>query len=347
MITPAQHPNETTVLPHVGIVVLNWNNFPASARCLRSLATATYPRRTVYLLDNASSDGSWEQLLAEFGDGVRALRNPDNLGFAAGCNPGIQRAFADGCDYVLLLNNDCVIVDSGFLEPAVALAERDARVGLVGGKIVFWPETTRVWSTGGDLSFWGAERHHGHRQVDRGQFDDVAEREFLSGALMLIRRSVVDRIGPLPEAYFFGKEEWEYSTRARRAGFRLLYEPAMRVAHEASLSTDATDLLYVYNGTLSKILYKRRNLPAWQFAIWDACFAAYLFAMFPLKHALHPHDYLPHQPPAELRRVMTVAWRDSRGLDRVSGDLLASFRAREAARHGADSAAQRSADTSR
>jgi hypothetical protein len=331
---PAARPGAAGPAPHLGIVVLNWNNFEATARCLRSLAAATYPRRTVYLMDNASGDGSWERLLAEFGDSVRGVRNPANLGFAAGCNPGLRTAFAEGCDYVLLLNNDCVVVDPGFLEPAVALAEADPSVGLVGGRILFWPETTRLWSTGGDLPFWGAERHFGYREPDHGQYAEVAERDFISGALMLIRRAVVERIGELPEAYFFGKEEWEYSARARRAGFRLLYQPAMRVAHEASLSTDATDLMYVYNGTLCKILYKRRNLPRWAFALWDACYAAYLFVLFPLKHALRTREYLQGHPPSELRRVMCEAWRDARGLEKVTGERLAEFRAREAQRRG-------------
>jgi len=324
-----------TALPSVGVVVLNWNNLEASTRCLRSLAALTYPQHRVYLLDNASTDGSWEALEREFGDRVVAIRNPANVGFSAGCNPGIRRALADGCDYVLLLNNDCVVVDPGFLESMVALAESDPRIGLVGGKIVLWPETTRLWSTGGTLSFWGAEHHTGHREPDLGQYDEVAPREFISGALMLIRRSVVERIGELPEAYFFGKEEWEYSTRARRAGFRLCYQPAARIAHEASNSTDPTNLMYVYNGTLCKILYKRRNLPRWAFALWDACYAAYLFVLFPIKYALRSSEYLPRHAPGELRRVMCEAWRDSRGLEQVTAGTLAAFRERETRRRGA------------
>ena len=332
--------------PRVGIVVLNWNNLEASARCLHTLATATYPARQVYLLDNASSDGSWEALEAEFGRQVVAIRNPGNVGFAAGCNPGVRRALADGCEYVLLLNNDCVVVDPGFLEAMVSLAESDPGIGLVGGKIVFWPETSRLWSTGGTLDFWGAEHHTGHRELDRGQYDEVSERQFISGALMLIRRTVVERIGELPEAYFFGKEEWEYSVRARRAGYKLRYQPAARIAHEASNSTDPADLMYVYNGTLAKILYKRRNFSPWAYALWDACYAAYLFALFPLKHALHPEEYLPRQAPAELRRVMCEAWRDARGLEKVTAERLAEFRAREARRREAATASQRAASPS-
>lgn len=318
--------------PSVGIVILNWNNLEASARCLRSLAALTYPRHRIYLLDNASTDGSWEALEREFRGRVVTIRNPANVGFSAGCNPGIRRALADGCDYVLLLNNDCVVVDADFLEPMVALAESDPDIGLVGGKIVLWPETSRLWSTGGTLDFWGGERHTGHREPDRGQYDEVAPREFISGALMLIRRSVVERIGELPEAYFFGKEEWEYSTRARRAGFRLRYQPAARIAHEASNSTDPANLMYVYNGTLSKILYKRRNLPRWAFALWDACYAAYLFALYPLKYALRSREYLRGHGQAELRRVTIEAWRDSHRIEKVTAEHLAAFRERESRR---------------
>jgi len=334
-MTSIAGPARAAAAPRVGIVVLNWNNLEASARCLRSLASATYRERRVYLLDNASTDGSWEALQAEFGDQVVAMRNPANVGFAAGCNPGIRRALADGCDHVLLLNNDCVVVEPGFLEPMVAAAQADARVGLVGGKIVFWPETSRIWSTGGRIGYWGAERHTGHREPDRGQWDTPEEREFISGALMLIRREVVERIGELPEAYFFGKEEWEYSTRARRAGFRLAYVPAARIAHEASNSTDGADLFYVYNGTLSKILYKRRNLPAPAFALWNATFGLYLAVLFPIKYALRSGEYLTGHPPGELRRVMGEAWRDAPRVDRVTLELLTAFRAREAARRNA------------
>ena len=322
-------------LPRVGIVVLNWNNLEASARCLRSLTSASYPARCVYLLDNASTDGSWEALQAEFAGSCELLRNPGNLGFSAGCNPGIRRALADGCDYVLLLNNDCVVTDPGFIEAMVTLAESDPRIGLVGGKIVFWPETTRIWSTGGYLEFWGAERHIGYRELDQGQYKAVAPRTFISGALMLIRRAVVEAIGELPEAYFFGKEEWEYSTRAIRAGFRLCYQPAARIAHEASNSTDPTDLMYVYNGTLAKILYKRRNYPAAAFALWNATFALSLFVLFPLRSALQPHVFLERQDPADLRRVMIEAWRDVQGLEQVTGERLRAFRARESARRAA------------
>lgn len=313
--------------PRVGIVVLNWRNLEASRRCLRSLRDMTYPAATVYLLDNGSGDGSMEALEQEFAGGREILlRNGENLGFAAGCNRGIARALADGCDYVLLLNNDCVLWDPGFLEAGIARAERSPSIGIVGGKIRRWPDDGRLWSTGGRLSFWGEEVHVGHGEPDRGQYEEAAPRTFISGALMLIRRAVIEAIGPLPEAYFFGKEEWEYSTRARRAGFELWYEPAFRIHHEAGDSHEWTDPTYVYNGTLSKILYKRRNLPAPAFALWWTVFRLYLAVLFPLRYALQKRAFLGGVPPRVIRAAMRRAAREAPGCEQVTREMLERFR---------------------
>ena len=105
--------------------------------------------------------------------------------------------------------------------------------------------------------------------------------------------------------------------------------------------------MYVYNGTLSKILYKRRNLSPWAYRLWDACYASYLFVLFPLKYALASHEYLPRQSPGELRRVMCEAWRDARGLEQVTRQRLVDFRARVAARRAAATAAQASTGSPR
>lgn len=313
--------------PKVAIIVLNWNNYAASSRCLKSLQKITYPNYIVYLVDNGSKDDSKEKLFDEFGDsGIRFIFNDQNLGFAAGCNQGIKKALEDGCDYVLLLNNDCIVYDQDFLNYGVKFAEANPQYGIVGGKILFWPDTKRIWSTGGYITFWGGERHIGHGEIDKGQYDKIAERRFISGALMLVKREVFDRIGLLPEVYFFGKEEWEFSTRARKAGFHLLYHPRFSVYHEASSSHEWTDPTYVYNGTLSKILYKRRNLPRGLFELWFLIYKVYLKFFFSAKYRLQRRRYLQGVPPDILRQVMLDALTDAPHTKKITETMLLSYR---------------------
>lgn len=327
--------------PRVGIVVLNWNGYAVTRRCLDSLRARTYHAATMYLADNGSTDGSLARLRAEFADdGINWIENGANLGFSAGNNPAIRRALADGCELVLLLNNDVVCIAPDFLEHGVARAARDRTIGIVGGKLVGWPDTTRLWSVGGEVG-WMNERFLGLGEVDRGQYDAAADRSFISGALMLVRREVFERIGLLPEVYFFGGEDREFGLRALRAGFRLVYEPRFLAAHEAGGSRAATRPEYVYNDTLSRILFRRRNQPAWAHALWRAAYHLYLEWLFPLRYALRRHRYLAGIAPRELRDVMRDALRDSRGLDRTTARTIADYRERRRPPSGSPSGSPR------
>ena len=94
--------------PRVRVVVLNWNSWWFTRRCLRSLAATDHPadRLEVVLVDNGSIDGSLERLCHEF-TGVTVVRNGANLGFAEGCNRAMRDL--DGVDMVALVNNDAVV----------------------------------------------------------------------------------------------------------------------------------------------------------------------------------------------------------------------------------------------
>jgi GT2 family glycosyltransferase len=305
-------------------VLLNWNGYADTRRCLESLDRSTYPHRTTYLVDNGSTDGSMDRLETEFGpNGVVFIRNGENLGFSAGCNRAILRALADGCDYVLLLNNDCIVAEAGFLEAMVTLAEADPRVGLVGGKLLRWPETDVIWGTGGWIS-WAGERHVGAGERDQGQHDRVEERGFISGALMLIRREVLEEAGLLPEEYFFGHEDWEYGVRARRLGYCLLYQPKAVVYHEAEHSYEPSRPYYLFNNALSRILFKKRNLPQGSYRLWLATYSLYLRTMVPLLAVIAPNRY---SADARLWRDMALAAiAESPKLTRVTPDMLERFK---------------------
>ena len=314
--------------PLVGIVLLNWNGYADTRRCLDSLAGATYSRRTTYLADNGSTDGSMDRLEVEMrGSGILFLRNGSNLGFAAGCNRAIERALADGCDYVLLINNDCIVSAPAFLESMVALAESDPRVGIVGGKLLRWPERDVIWGTGGWL-YWAGERYVGFDEPDRGQYERVAERGFISGALMLIRREVLERAGLLPEEYFFGHEDWEYSVRVARLSYRLMYQPKAVVCHAAQSSHAPARPYYLFNDVLSKILFKKRTLSPPSYRLWIATYAAYVHLLLPVLLRLLPGRYRTPDDRYSLHRILQAAVAEASTLERVAPETLERFRDR-------------------
>ncbi|HZS06224.1 MAG TPA: glycosyltransferase family 2 protein [Blastocatellia bacterium] len=261
--------------PQVYVVVLNWNNYQDSRECLESLRQATHPDLKVIFVDNGSRDRSGERLQAEFGEFI-FIYNEENLGFARGCNVGIRAALEDPqCGYVLLLNNDAVVTPA-FLDEAVTRMELDESIGLAGGKILYSHEPNRIWYAGGHMNRWfGRPVVRGYHEIDRGQYDEAADTSFVTGALMLIRREVLERVGLLPEEYFFGVEEYDYSIAVKRAGYRLLYVPELTVYHKADGSHSNDDPKFVYNSYRNKLILQEKYLPKGTFTFWKLIFRCY------------------------------------------------------------------------
>jgi GT2 family glycosyltransferase len=260
--------------PKVAAVVVNWNRFDMTVQCVEALQANSYLDLSVVIVDNGSTDGSLERLRARF-PGVRCIGNGENRGFSRGCNVGVRAAMEDPmCAFVLLVNNDCIL-PTGVLEPAVRAALADPGVGIVTAKIV--DEQGRIWHAGGTLSLLrGQSRTRGFREKDVGQFDTPCDTEWASGALMLIRREVVDRVGALPEEYFFGVEEWDYSITVRRAGYRIRYVPNFHAMHPGGGSHDNHDPKFAYNYYRSKLIFQEKHLGRPLFRLWLLAFRLYL-----------------------------------------------------------------------
>jgi GT2 family glycosyltransferase len=262
--------------PLVYVIILNWNNYEDSKRCLDSLRAATYPNLRVMVVDNGSADGSGERLQADSPD-LRFVFNDKNLGFSRGCNVGIRAALEDEhCAYVLLLNNDAV-VSAHFLERAVEIAEADRRIGMVGGKIFQAPDSDVLSYAGGYVSRWrGQTVVRGFGEVDRGKFEEPCEVGFIIGALLLIKREVLEQVGLLPEEYFFGVEDLDYSLMVQRRGYKLYYVPQFIAYHLGGGSQAATwNPRYVYNSYRGKLILLEKYLPWGMFRLWKLLLMIY------------------------------------------------------------------------
>jgi len=221
--------------PPTYVVVLNWNGRDDTLECLASLARVTYPSVSVLVVDNGSSDGSQEAIRRRYPE-VALLETGSNLRFAGGNNAGIRFALDRGADQIVLLNNDTT-VDPEFITAMSAALESSPGAGIVAPKILYSADPGIVWYAGGEISFWtGTMRHRGIRRRDDGRFDRPCETDYATGCCLMATRSAVETIGLLDESYFMYSEDADWSLRARRAGFRVLYEPRARVWHKVSVS---------------------------------------------------------------------------------------------------------------
>lgn len=223
--------------PSVTAIVLSWNGRERTLACLRTLEQVTYRPFSVLVVDNGSVDGSAHAVAAEHPD-AKLVRLPENLGFAGGMNAGARVAFADGAGAVVLLNND-MEVDPGFIEPLVAALRRDAAAAAACAQILFTGEPARVWYAG--ASFAGRRGHHG-RNVRYGKPPLPATAppyatDRACGGAMLLTAARYQELGLFDEALFAYAEDTDWSLRARKAGLRPLVVPASVVHHAVSASS--------------------------------------------------------------------------------------------------------------
>jgi len=222
--------------PLVYIVVLSWNGKEDTLECLKSLKAITYPNHRVLMVDNASTDGTEDAVRSAF-PGVELIVNKTNLRYAGGNNVGIRHAIAKGSDYVLLLNNDTT-VKPDFLNNLVSAAEAVSGAGMAAPKIYYYDAPERIWYAGGKISWWeGWISHIGVHETDLGQYDLQAETEYITGCCMLVKRSVIEEVGLFDEMYFIYGEDSDWSIRASRAGYKLLYVPSAVIWHKLSVSS--------------------------------------------------------------------------------------------------------------
>ncbi len=267
--------------PIVYVILLHWKDYDDTRSCLLSFKKLTYKNYRVIVVDNFSNDGSIEKLMLEFNDVIYVL-NDSNLGFSRGCNAGLRRAIDLGAEYLLLLNND-IVVEPNFLEPAIAEAQKGSHIGAVTGKIMYKEPSNVFWQAGGYVDPFRVQGvARGKGKVDFGQYDSICETGWASGAMSLLSRATIEKVGFLPEEYFFGQEEWDYSTAILKAGLKIMYVPEFKAYHEAGGSYQpGHPVLNIYGGYLNKMIYAEKYMSPIQFRIWRIIFWLYLKFKWP------------------------------------------------------------------
>lgn len=245
--------------PRIVVIILNWNGLDDTLECLHSVMRIDYPSYDIYVADNGSTDGSIPGIRAQF-PALKLIENGANLGFAEGNNRAIQQAIDTDAEFVLLLNNDTVI-DSNLLSAFVRAAEMFPDGGVFGPKIYHYGEKEKIWYAGG---YWDAstlsfeEKGAGCR--DEGQFDQLAETEWVIGCAMFIRADVFRKIGLLEAKFFLNSEEIDFCSRAQRAGFSCVFVPDAQVWHKISVSFGGEHSpMKEYFSARNRLLWAKRN----------------------------------------------------------------------------------------
>jgi GT2 family glycosyltransferase len=241
------------------VVIVNYRTGALAMEAVASLAGEVTARGDthVVVVDNGSGDDSADLIargIAErgFGDWCTLDAIARNGGFAAGNNEGL-RWYREACggalpDYVWLLNPD-TYAQAGAIGGLVDFLRAHPAAGIAGGRCL-WEDggvrhsAFRFHSPMGELiraiNFGPVTRLLGGRQVALPRIDRSTRVDWVSGSSFMIRRAVIEAIGPMDEGFFLYLEEADYCSRAAAAGFEVWFAPDSVITHIGGQSTGVT-----------------------------------------------------------------------------------------------------------
>lgn len=228
----------------LSVIIVNYKVKPLLRRCLESVFSQTKGIAfEVFVVDNASGDGAVEMVRRDF-PAARVIVNDRNLGFAAANNQALK--FATG-EFVVLLNPDTEVVADALSAMVAALRQRP-NAGIAGPRVGnpdgSTQQSVRRFPTPLSQALLMLKLQHVCPNISAfsryfaHDFDYAkpAKVDQVIGAVFFIRRSVLERLGPLDERYFIWFEEVDYCRQAVQAGFEVWYVPAATVIHHGGQS---------------------------------------------------------------------------------------------------------------
>lgn len=249
--------------PVVGVVTVLYQSDDVLEDFFASLQVQEDVTLKLYVIDNSATDSGsvMAKTLGErSGIDTEIVFNNANAGVARGNNQGIAMALGEGCEYVLLANNDVEFRDPATISKLVEPLSHGESFASI--PKIFYHGTNRIWCAGGSFSPLKAiTTHVGDGDEDQGQFDLPTFTEYAPTCFMMLHHSVFARVGMMDEKYFVYYDDADFVWRMNHQNIHLLYVPTSQVAHKVSFSTGGGESPFsLFYCTRNRLYFSRKNL---------------------------------------------------------------------------------------
>ncbi len=248
----------------VAVVILNWNGERFLRQFLPVLvANTNYEGAEIIIADNASTDGSINYLKSDFPN-LKTIILDKNYGFAGGYNKALEQI---SVEYYVLLNSD-VEVTEDWLQPMMHFLESNKDVVACQPKIKAFHNKNyfeHAGACGGFIDYLGFPfcrgRVLGTAEEDNGQYDEVCDVFWATGACLVIRSDLFWKVGALDETFFAHMEEIDLCWRLNARGYRIVCVPQSTVYHVGGGTLNVESPHKTYLNFRNNLLMLYKNLP--------------------------------------------------------------------------------------
>lgn len=249
---------------YIAIVILNWNGAAMMRRYLPTLLEYSEGDAVVWVADNASTDESMQMLSSGFPQ-VKTIQLDKNYGFAEGYNRALKQISAD---YYVLLNSDVEVTEQ-WLQPLLEYMDAHKDVAACQPKILSIADRGQfeyAGASGGYIDRFGYPFCRGRIfdtvERDEGQYDNIADLLWATGACLMIRAQDYHRVGGLDGRFFAHNEEIDLCWRLRQLGRRIVCIPQSHVYHVGGGTLPKSNPMKTYLNFRNNLTMLYKNLPS-------------------------------------------------------------------------------------
>ena len=282
----------------VTIVIPNYKGKEYLFSCVKSLYEKDQTEKKILIIDNASNDGSIEEVVKEYPE-VECVMLDKNYGFCRAVNIGIEKT---DTPYVILLNNDTVIKDN-YVKYLLDSIKKDPNIFSVEPKMIQYHDPSKIDSAGTYYNALGWAYAYGKDKSVK-KYNNIRKIFATCGGASIYRKKVFEEIGMFDEKHFAYLEDIDVGYRARIAGYDNLYEPKSEVIHVGSAASGARyNEFKVKMSSRNNVYLIYKNMPLLQI-LWNAPF---LVAGFGLKALFFTKKGFGREYVAGLKNGITIS----------------------------------------
>lgn len=264
-------------MKQIGIVICNYNKKNDALACIRSILESKFQDYDIYVVDNASTDGSAEAIRNAYGEQVTLLVNQENLGGSGGFNTGLRAAFQKGYPYLMCVDNDALL-DENAVGNLLAFLQEQPETGIAAAKIYHREAPDYVQQFGQKIDFENFCTDVTYLNAyEDGSMPEYVYTDAVAACALMIRRSVIEKIGFMPEENFLYWDDTEWCYLCNRAGWKVASVGNAMALHAMGAKKELENTFPTYYAWRNWIRFFMRYTEPGD---WEAMAGTFLDSMF-------------------------------------------------------------------
>lgn len=264
-------------MKQIGIVICNYNKKDDVLACIQSVLESKFQDYDIYVVDNASVDGSAEAISNTYGEQVTLLVNQENLGGSGGFNTGLRAAFQKGYPYLMCVDNDALL-DENAVGNLLAFLQEHPETGIAAAKIYHREAPDYVQQFGQKIDFENFCTDVTYLNAyEDGSMPEYVYTDAVAACALMIRRSVIEKIGFMPEENFLYWDDTEWCYLCNRAGWKVASVGNAMALHAMGAKKELENTFPTYYAWRNWLRFFMRYTEPEE---WEAMAGTFLDSMF-------------------------------------------------------------------